>query len=378
MNILLIDNSLDRTGASGALTKMISLMPSDEVQFIFLFPKGSNCVKLAKQQGFRAYEIKYIEISKRISDLVLYLPYLLINAFKIKKLVKKEEINLVHVNDIYNMLGLTLKLISGVNVITHVRRMPESFPALVYRIWSWLHIEFASHIVAVSNANKKALPSNIKTTVVYDPLPEAEHLPLYLPRQNLNECTRILYLANYTKGKGHHYALEILRRAIIDFPGWKFSLDFYGGNFGLKKNADFKKSLMKFSEENKLTSIVRFHGEALNVEELMKSSDLVLNLSDSESFSRVTLEALFYGVPVIATDVGGTREMLINGKTGLLVSPFQIDDMYRGFREIVNGDSVRVAMAENGYNFVREKFSENKTALKMLEIYRFVNAGLTT
>lgn len=373
MKILLIDNSLDQTGASKALFQIIKGLPTDEFGFIFLFPQNSKCVEEAKMLGYGAWEMKFVEISKSIKNLALYFPRLYLNAGKLKKLIKKENIQIVHVNDLYNMTGLAVKLFSGVKLVTHIRRMPESFPAMIYKTWSRLHVKYADHIIAVSKANKKELPANNKTTVIYDPLPEEEKLPKFTTRIALQKRISILYLANFTNGKGHHYALQILNRAVKEFSDWEFFLHFYGGNFGMQKNDELKQSLIKFAQTNGLSGFVHFHEKTNEVEATMKAHDLVLNLSDSESFSRVTLEALFYGVPIIATNVGGTNEMVIDGETGLLAEPFNIEDMYAAFKKMISDDILRTAMAAKGYQYVRETFSHNETTGKLAAAYRSVN-----
>jgi len=373
MKTLLVDNSLDNTGASKALIKPIAEIPPGEFEFTFLFPENSKCVEAAQAEGFKAFSLNFTEISKRTGDLVKYFPGLLYNGWKIKRFMKKNRIDVVHVNDIYNMLGMTAKLMSGVKLVTHIRRMPESFPASIYRIWSRLHVKFADHIIAVSKANKNALPANNKTTVIYDPLPEDEVLAPYQPKKELQKTVRILYLANYTGGKGHLHALMVLNKAVREFTAWNFQLDFYGGNFGMDKNDVHKQSLIQFANENGLNASVQFNGKTNQIEEVMKAHDIVWNFSDSESFSRVTLEALFYGVPVIATDVGGTNEMVIDGKTGLLAASKNVDDMYRAFKRMILDDEERISMAANGYRYVREEFSKEKTVNRIVDIYRSLN-----
>jgi L-malate glycosyltransferase len=378
MKVLLVDNSLDSTGASKALVKTISEVRSPDIGFVFLFPKNSKCVEATEKKGFKTYTLKLRELSKRVSNVVLYFPTLFVNTFKASRIIKNEKITIVHANDIYNMLGVSLKLFSRVKLITHIRRMPESFPSIFYKTWSRLHLKYADHIIAVSAANKNALPANNKTTVIYDPLPDEEELPVYVPRPKLENSVNILYLANYTEGKGHRYALEILQKALRENKAWNFSLNFYGGEFGMKKNSDYKRSLVKLSQENGLSSIVVFKDKTTRVEETMKQYDLVMNLSDSESFSRVTLEALFYGIPVIATDVGGTREMVINEETGILVPPKVIPAMYEGFMKLISDDHLRVQLSQNAYKYVRYQFGKRNTVDKLVDVYRRVIQQQTT
>jgi len=316
--------------------------------------------------------MKFVEISRRLSDLLFYFPMLLKNAFSISRLIKKEKIDLIHVNDIYNMLGLCVKIFIRTKVITHVRRMPESFPKAIYKTWSWLHIKFADRIVAVSEANKRGLPINNKTEVIYDSLPEIQKYNAYEIKDKLDGTIKILYLANYTDGKGHKHALYVLKRAIDEFPDREFYLNFYGGNFGLTKNNFYKNDLIALAKKLGISAFVCFNDKSSDVEKEMKAHDVIWNFSDSESFSRVTLEALFYSIPVIATDVGGTNEMLVNNKGGILVKAKSVEEMYAGFKRLISDDTWRVSMSKYGYDFVRTHFSIGNTSMKIKKIYQDV------
>jgi glycosyltransferase involved in cell wall biosynthesis len=369
MKVLIIDNSLDTTGASKALNKMIIEIASPEYEFVFVYPRSSKNIRIVSELSFKVYSLPFKEISKSPVNLILYFPVLLLNTWRLARIIKKEKIDLVHVNDIFNMLGLTVKLFTGKKLITHIRRMPESFPLALYRIWARLHVRFANKIIAVSESNKEALPRNNKTVVVYDPLPEAEHLPSYKIKKELKRQANIIYLANYTLGKGQLYGIEILERATKELPEWQFTLNYYGGDFGLEKNRQLKAHLEKITIEKGLSKQIYFHDKSDEVEREMKAHDLVFNLSDSESFSRVTLESLFYGIPIVATDVGGTKEMMPAHYRSLLGKPKNVDSMYEKFRQLILDDSFRRAYADACYHFVRENFGLQETSMQLRQIY---------
>jgi glycosyltransferase involved in cell wall biosynthesis len=374
IKVLLIDNSVDTTGAFLALIKSANEVKGDDFDFIFIFPKGSRCTAEAAKAGFKTYEIGFIEISRRVKDIMSYLPVLIKNAFKVRGIIKRENIAIVHVNDIFNMIGLCIKAITKTKVITHVRRMPESFPGAIYKAWASLHVKFADRIIAVSEANKRGLPPNNKTDVVYDSLPEIQIYGDYRIKGNLNRQVNILYLANYIEGKGHQYALHVLKKAIDEFTGWQFHLDFFGGNLGLDKNNFYKESLVSLANDLSIDQFVSFNDKSSDVEKEMKAHDVLLNLSDSESFSRVTLEALYYGIPVVATNVGGTGEMLIDNKGGVLVKAKDVDEMYSGFKKLIADDLFRVSLSTTSYQFVRTHFDVTNTAIKNRKIYEDVLA----
>ncbi len=369
MNVLLIDNSNDFTGASKALLKAAEELKVKGITFVFVFPKGSKCVSEVRERGYEVYEIKFQEIRKKASAILLYFPKLIINTFRLRKISKRHKVRVVHMNDMYNMLGLCLKISSKVKIVTHVRMMPASYPAVLYKTWRFLNNKFADRIVAVSEANKKAFGAAPKTTVIYDPLPDDEQLPPYTPRPAINDKVQVLYLANYIDGKGQLHALKALA-ALKNQPDVKnIAMNFYGGFLGLKKNEEYKESLEKFAMEIGISDKVSFNDKTTAIESVMKAHDVVLNFSDSESFSRVTLEALFFGLPVIATSVGGTAEMIADGESGLLVTAKDVTEMAKALERLVADDGLRCKTATNAYKFVREKFATSISTDQLYSIY---------
>lgn len=369
MTVLLIDNSNDFTGASKALVKAAEELSPKDISFIFVFPKGSKCVDEIKQKGYTVYEVKFQEIRKKASAVLLYFPKLIINTIRLRKICKRHKVRVVHMNDMYNMLGLCLKVILKMRVVTHVRMMPASYPPVLYKTWRFLNNKFADRIIAVSVANKKAFGATPKTAVVYDPLPDDEQLPAYTARPVIASKVKVLYLANYIEGKGQLHALKALVLLKNQPCGKKIVMNFYGGFLGLKKNEEYKESLEKFAIEKGISELVSFNDKTTAIETVMKAHDVVLNFSDSESFSRVTLEALFYGLPVIATSVGGTAEMIADRESGLLVPAKDVVEMAKAIESLVADDQIRCKIAVSAYKFVRDKFDTGLSIGQLYNIY---------
>src|SRR5439155_729070 len=77
----------------------------------------------------------------------------------------------------------------------------------------------------------------------------------------------------------------------------------------------------------KLGRDVRFLGKVDNVADILRGSDLFLLPSETESFGLAALEAMACGVPVLASAVGGLSEVVVDGETGFLTPPGDIDAM---------------------------------------------------
>ena len=78
---------------------------------------------------------------------------------------------------------------------------------------------------------------------------------------------------------------------------------------------------------------VFFIGKVNNVEEYLKASNLsVLMSTNAEGFPNAVLESIACGIPVIATNTGGTKELLINDEHGYLISPGDHEMLTRKIR----------------------------------------------
>jgi N-acetyl-alpha-D-glucosaminyl L-malate synthase BshA len=120
---------------------------------------------------------------------------------------------------------------------------------------------------------------------------------------------------------------------------------------------------------------VMFLGNQECIEGILPLADVLLLPSEQESFGLVCLEAMSCGVPVVATNVGGTKEVVQHGQTGYLHDPFDVDAMTASVLEMVNAPVRRRSMGELGRKVALEKFSTSDVVKKYVELYERVCAG---
>jgi glycosyltransferase involved in cell wall biosynthesis len=102
---------------------------------------------------------------------------------------------------------------------------------------------------------------------------------------------------------------------------------------------------------------VQVDGYSDDVERDIKSADIVLNFSESESFSHTCLEACAFGRPIIATRCGGPEEIVDDGVSGILVPVRDTDAMVAALSSLGNDAAKRVSMGQSGRQIVRQRFS---------------------
>ncbi|MDG5470625.1 N-acetyl-alpha-D-glucosaminyl L-malate synthase BshA [Jeotgalibacillus sp. ET6] len=114
---------------------------------------------------------------------------------------------------------------------------------------------------------------------------------------------------------------------------------------------------------------VLFLGKKENVEELYSLSDLMLLLSEKESFGLVALEAMACGVPCIGTNVGGIPEVISDGVNGFICEVGDIENIVAKAEELLGDDEKYQKFSISCMNTVNEQFHSTKIVKEYEEIY---------
>lgn len=362
------------TGALNAL-RHATLPLRGQFRFGCVVPSGSTARPVLVADGYPVYELPFVEISRRKGDLLRYPFTLLVNGWRLWRLARREGASIIHLNDFYNLTGYVAQALSlgQLRVVTHVRFLPQSLPQPLARTWRWLSIRLAARTVCVSQAVGRYFASAENARVVYDPLPGIERYPVPQHPPRPNGTVELLYLSNYIQGKGQDLALAAFKLAYA--ANSRLRLRFVGGDMGLAKNREFWQQLEADAQRAGLANVVRFDGFATDVEATLKAADIVLNFSESESFSLTCLDALYYGTPLIASDCGGPAELFEHGRSGLLVLNRDVAAMTAAINQLAADIQLRTRFAAAGREFVRQKFAPANTYEKLGRLYEEVLAG---
>jgi glycosyltransferase involved in cell wall biosynthesis len=103
---------------------------------------------------------------------------------------------------------------------------------------------------------------------------------------------------------------------------------------------------------------------------LFRSAAICVLASVWENYPYAILEAMACGVPVVATQVGGTQEIVEHGRTGLLVPPGQPDHLTSAICSLLDDEPQRRCMGREARAWVEQHVSLEKIIPRMVEIYR--------
>lgn len=126
----------------------------------------------------------------------------------------------------------------------------------------------------------------------------------------------------------------------------------------------------KMLEEKHLNLRVVFTSWVKNVAESLPGLDVVCLSSLNEGTPVSLIEAQAAGVPVITTDVGGVRDVVVDGVTGVVVGEFTPEKYADSLLKLMKDKEIRQKMSQNGWNNVKDKFHYERLCADMGDLYR--------
>lgn len=120
---------------------------------------------------------------------------------------------------------------------------------------------------------------------------------------------------------------------------------------------------------------VRILGFRDDVPALLAGADGFVLASDTEGLSCSILEAMAAGLPVVATDVGGNRELVTDGETGYLIPPDDVDALAVALTALAQDPARRKVLAAGALAKVRQQFSIDNTLDAYSALYRELGGG---
>ena len=168
-------------------------------------------------------------------------------------------------------------------------------------------------------------------------------------------------VANLIHYKGHRELIEAARIIKQQVPSIAFI--FVGRDGGIKKD------LENMLREYQLEDTIFFTNDRTDIPRLMQGFDIAALASHEEGFSNVILEAMATGLPMVATNVGGNPEAVVDGETGYIVPPRNPEALAETLLRLIENPGLRTQMGENGRQRVAEHFSIQRLIKDMQAFY---------
>ena len=172
-------------------------------------------------------------------------------------------------------------------------------------------------------------------------------------------------VANYNRPvKGVSYFLDAIPAIVSEVPSSRFL--FLGGG------ANEGPALRDKARALGIERFVTFTGYRKDVHRFYEVMDISVLTSLSEGLSVTLLESMSHGLPVVATNVGGNPEVVIDGQTGYLVPPKDDHSLADRIVKLLRDPGLRIRMGAEGRRRVERHFQIRDVANRYLDLYRGV------
>ena len=181
-----------------------------------------------------------------------------------------------------------------------------------------------------------------------------------LSNWNIQKDKKLILLpGRLTSWKGQEIFIEALNLVNQELKNQNFNAVILGSDQG--RNV-YKKKLLRLVEQYRLTNQVKFIDHCKNMPIAYKISDLVVSASiEPEAFGRVSVEAQSMEKPIIASNIGGSNETVINDKTGFLFEAGKSTELSKKIIEVLQLDETTLkSLGNEGRKNVIKKFNIEK------------------
>jgi glycosyltransferase involved in cell wall biosynthesis len=136
-----------------------------------------------------------------------------------------------------------------------------------------------------------------------------------------------------------------------------------------KESKEYFKKLEKFCEDNKITKRIKFKNHSDNIYRSIQSFDILIHASvEPEPFGRVIIESMALGTPVIASNIGGPKEIIDNETDGYLMNPKDTEELKSRILELMDSKEKRETMAKKAYKKTYSNFNLSTIAKQFEDI----------
>ncbi|WP_286809318.1 MULTISPECIES: glycosyltransferase family 4 protein [unclassified Leclercia] len=218
-------------------------------------------------------------------------------------------------------------------------------------------------IITVSNQDKELalkykVTSDYKQVVIHNGMPDlAEEIDL--TSKELRSKIKIISVARFSEQKDHETLLIALSQ--VEYKNWILTL------VGKGPKMEYIKS---YACQLGIRDKIEFLGECNDVSNLLSNSDIFTLITNWEGLPLSIIEAMRASLPVVASDVGGVRELIDDNHTGFLIKHKDANQLTQIFEKLFSDSSLRQQMGHSGRVKYLANFTFDDMYYKTLSLYK--------
>jgi glycosyltransferase involved in cell wall biosynthesis len=304
-------------------------------------------------------------------------PLAIAEVFRFARFLRREGIAIVHSHMFpASLFASPVARLSGVRGVVetfHLREVWREDKLLKASFWLDRQVaRFVDRYIAVSHAVERHLVENkrisqSKVTTIYNGRdlrrfrPRLAHERAHARRElAVTDAQVLLVLGRLEPQKGHAYLIEAMQGLV---QHWPRLVALFAGTGSLQGE------LEKRCHAAGLGRKIRFLGQRNDSERLLTAADIVVLPSLYEGLPLVAIEALASGRPMVASDIEGTREIVIDGDTGILFPPADPTALAQGIQKLLVSPALAAELGARGRALVERNFDIGRQIAHTMCVY---------
>lgn len=262
-----------------------------------------------------------------------------------------------------NLINALIGTLTGVNYKVGGFRSTETSKWKL-KIQKLLHNKLLSASVCNSFTGSQFLANSgftpEKLHVIHNYIDIKENL---FRRHRNEEIINILSVGRFVAEKDYSTALSTIKivKQSLSEDAIRFSYTIVG--YG-----QLEQEIRDEIEHLNLSDEVNLVINPTDIKAFYRNSDLYFSSSKIEGLSNSIMESMEYSLPVIATDVGDSKYLVIEGETGFLAKAGDSKGLASRIKQLILSNESRIKMGQNGYNHIKTNFSEHSFSSKYFKL----------
>jgi len=365
MNVLHLIGSFEQGGSEAQALQLARLQRQQGVNiYLACFDRSGPLLSQAEKissEEISAFPLRSFSHPSTLPQFLRFIRHL-----------RRCRIDVVQTHDFYtNVFGLPGAAVANVKARVGARR--ETFGFRTDQQKKVEHFAYRSAHFVVANSQA------VRLQLINENVPESKILVIYNgidPRrvqaslnndkdeigvELLGKTCFVTLVANMRHPvKDHPMFLRVAQRVLAEIPD---------AGFVIAGEGELSQQTKDQAQRAGLGKDVFFTGRCADISKLLAASDVCVLTSKAEGFSNVILEYMAAGRPVVATDVGGAREAIVEAETGYLVPAGDDKLMAERIISLLKNKQRGVSMGNKGQAIVLQKFSCETQVESFMNLY---------
>lgn len=332
LKILFISHSSKFYGAENSLLDLLSHLDRKRFELYLVCPREGILSEKAQEIRIKTFFIKHkpwITGKTKTWKQFCYIPFYLFSIFNTIKIAKNLKIDLIYTNTSTIIHGAVAAKILSIPHIWHIRETLGITYASIFGNKILLKIvDYFSSKIILNSRNTHSFFNACKvgkTEIIYNGIDInhakgieeiSKNTSLLMQKYSLNKNDTLIGMCgNIHDGKGQKELILAMPIILKSIPDTKLLIV---GDDSIKNNP-YCSEIKDLCNNLNLNANVIFTGFQKDMIPIYSILNLLVLLSNDEPFGRVLIEAMSYKIPVIATNVGGVKEIIKNEVNGILI-----------------------------------------------------------